>query len=151
MPVNAMDWNPTTQVWSVIHARSCTINKNGNKILIDQTPIFDLFTKPWGVTEGNEVQVGQLTGNMSDAEKLQAVIDWVNQFCFMFITLLTDLHPEHQDRLTNPNHVNKWWSDDDGTPNPSGTHLTVQYIELVTFDPVELLANDNLVATIRKL
>lgn len=151
MPVHAIDWNPDDLTLAIIHARKCTIRKAGNRIFIDQTPTFDRLTKPWGVTPGDEQQVGQLTGNLSDAEKLAQVIAWVNEFCFMFITLLTDLHPEHGDRLADPNHPNKWWSDEHGVPDAAGTHLTVQYIELIDFDAVELLTNDVLIATIRKV
>jgi len=151
MPVNALDWNPSTKTLSVIHARNCTINKNGNKINIDQTPTFDRSTKPWGITEGNEFLAGQLTGNLSDQEKLQAVIDWVNQFCFQFIQLLADFPTDDPYRLSDPNTTHAWWSDSDGTRNSAGLFVTEQHIKLVTFDPVELLANDVLIATITEI
>ena len=151
MPITAINWNPSTQQLAIIHARNCTINKNGNKILIDQTPTFDRSTDPWGITEGNEVQVGQLTGNLSDAEKKAAVIAWVNEYCFMFIMPLTDFPADDPYRIADPAISNAWWSDEHGVPDAAGTHVTEQYLQVVDFDAVALLNDDVLITTVRKV
>ena len=142
MPIHANNWNPTTQRLAIIHARNCTIKKTGNKILIDQTPTFDRATDPWGITEGNEIQVGQLTGNLSDAEKKAAVIAWVQEFCFDTIVPKSSLPVDEPNRISDPNSARAFWSGDHGVPNGAGLFLTTRGIRVIDFDETALASDD---------
>ena len=96
-----------------------------------------------------EYENRKLTGNLSDVEKKAAVIGWVQQFVFDTITLLTDFPADDPARLTDPDKGTFFWSDEDGTKNPSGLFITGREIILVDFDETAL-ATDELSATIRK-
>ena len=150
MPVTALDNNPSSKVWAVnIGGSVFTVRKSGTRLFIDDNPTVDNTTKPWGITPVNEVEVGKLTGNLSDAEKKAAVIGWVQQHVFDTITLLTDFPADDPARLADPDKGTFFWSDADGTKNPAGDFITSRRVVLVDFDETKL-TTDEFSATLRK-
>ncbi len=150
MPITALDSNPSDKVWSVNMSGSYfSVRKSGVRLFIDNNPTVDDSVKPWVITNVNEVQVGKLTGNLSDAEKKTAVIGWIQQHVFDKIILLTDIPEDDPARISDPDRSVFFWSDEDGTKNPAGLFLTSREIVLVDFDEASL-ATDTLIATIRK-
>jgi hypothetical protein len=150
MPIRGLDRNPSTKVWAVnIGGSYFTVRKSGTRLFIDDNPTVVTSVKPWGITAVNEIEVGKLTGNLSDAEKKTAVIGWVQRYVFDTITLLTTLPADDPARLADPDKGTFFWSDEGGTKNPAGLYITAREAVLVDFDEVSLLT-DNLIATIRK-
>ena len=121
----------------------------GTKVWVDDSPIVDESTRPWGITEVNEVNVGSLTGNLTDEEKKALMVHWFQQHVFDTIILISSLPADDPDKTVDPDNSKMFWCDEDGVKNPSGLFMNSRANILVDFDDTALLSGE-FNATIRK-
>lgn len=127
-----------------------SFRRQGVKVWVDDSPVVDESTDPWGVTKVNEIQVGSLTGNLSEQEKHDLMVGWGQRYLFDTIKLIAGLEVDDADRIADPDNDFMFWCDEDGTKNPSGLWVNSRAIILVDFN-INDLANGILNATIRAI
>lgn len=157
MPIGAINFNPSTQTLCLrgtgpLRGSSpyFSFRRQGVKVFVDDSPIVDESTRPWGVTAVNEIQVGSLTGNLSDQEKHDLMVSWGQRYLFDVISPLADLGEDDPDKTIDPDRPTAFWGDEDGTKNPSGLFYVRRANSLVDFDFADLL-NGIMTATIEKI
>ncbi len=155
MPIGAINFNLQDQLLCL---RGCgpkrgsspyfCFRRQGTKVWVDDSPIVDESTDPWSVTHANEIQVGSLTGNKTDQEKHGLMVHWGQRYLFDTIISRASMSSDDPDKTIDPDSLNSFWSDEDGTKNTSGLFMTSRANRLVDFNMADL-ANGILTATIR--
>lgn len=154
MPIGAINWNNATKTLCLRGAgplrgssQYFSFRKQANDIFVDDSPIVDESTRPWGVTHVNEIDIGKLTGNT--AAKHAQLIAWGQRYLFDVISLISDLGEDDPDKTIDPDRTTAFWGDEDGTKNPGGLWYVRRSVILVDFDIADL-GNDILTASLRR-